>query len=587
MIRNYPHWRANLLYSVWPKGRFTSERLNSFLNYLLMPSCTVCAEFNLALLSDVLDLRSELLHKTEKLIVLLGGVAQTSPYPPRKGPHPLKESFSNDGIEVIPNVPKSPRDPSPISSHLDLGLRWTADDYKLDIEANKSTVPTIEVFDKTRNRRLSTVSAVSKQSKKSKSERIDQSIPLKSSMDILTNIFSNRNSRVRRSSITSKRPLSQVTTHVVEITAPKSDHEIVGSPPNQKSSQFSEKLDNAAVTTTNAHKSDGTRTKGESIAERVLANQSVKSSNTSLESAKSSSMLPSLGRYMFAQNTALQQLLKRDVNATRNQQSLVGMERNLETIDSNSEFSDSAVHRSTHSFADMADKEESNMMHNYAFASFKPKKSSDQLLRHSSDRIEYVPPPNAGFPVKKKSQQIGKSQEFALKPKPGGGNAFTAASQEIVHGWSSRASAVHASKRHSGTGTVQSHDGKENREDAVYKNAGGDNGKGWLGSVYLFLFLLPAFDNKGRPLTNDSFDGSDLDGISFEVHGLHPKSYFCTALDFIMSSLFFVCLWIIPFMISYDLSEEVLLGLSLTHQTRTQCAHSENMKLFDPLSRIG
>ncbi|KAJ3081804.1 hypothetical protein HDU99_004625 [Rhizoclosmatium hyalinum] len=447
------------------------------------------------------------------------------------------------------------------SSHLDLGLRWTADDYKLDIEANKSTVPTIEVFDKTRNRRLSAVSAVSKQSKKSKSERIDQSIPLKSSMDLLTNIFSNRNSRVRRSSIASKRPLSQITTHVVEITAPKSDQDIVGSPPNQKISQFSEKLDNAAVTTTFAHKSDGTRTKGESIAERVLANQSVKSSNTSLESAKSSSMLPSLGRYMFAQNTALQQLLKRDVNATRNQQSLVGMERNLETINSNSEFSESAVHRSTPSFADMADKEESNMMHNYAFASFKPKKSSDQLLGHSSDGIGYVPPPNAGFPVKKKSQQIGKSQEFALKPKPGGGvggtspiihgaglrrksglqNAFTAASQEIVHGWSSRASAVHASKRHSReeTGTVQSHDDKENREDAVYKNAGGDNGKGWLGSVYLFLFLLPAFDNKGRPLTNDSFDGSDLDGISFEVHGLHPKSYFCTALDFIMSCEFF------------------------------------------------
>ncbi|KAI9338210.1 hypothetical protein BDR26DRAFT_919486 [Obelidium mucronatum] len=73
-----------------------------------------------------------------------------------------------------------------------------------------------------------------------------------------------------------------------------------------------------------------------------------------------------------------------------------------------------------------------------------------------------------------------------------------------------------------------------------------------LYQYYLVCFLLPAYDNKGRKLTLDQFDEADFDSIRFWVNGLHPKSYFNTVWDFVMSIAYFVILWIIPYVVAFN-----------------------------------
>ncbi|KAJ3027377.1 UNVERIFIED_CONTAM: hypothetical protein HDU68_003950 [Siphonaria sp. JEL0065] len=51
-----------------------------------------------------------------------------------------------------------------------------------------------------------------------------------------------------------------------------------------------------------------------------------------------------------------------------------------------------------------------------------------------------------------------------------------------------------------------------------------------------FFFLLPAFDAKGKQITLNYFDSSDFDALNFKKTGLHPKSYFNTLWDFVMTS---------------------------------------------------
>ncbi|ORY36820.1 hypothetical protein BCR33DRAFT_789988 [Rhizoclosmatium globosum] len=68
---------------------------------------------------------------------------------------------------------------------------------------------------------------------------------------------------------------------------------------------------------------------------------------------------------------------------------------------------------------------------------------------------------------------------------------------------------------------------------------------------FLCLIILPAYDNKGRKLTLDQFDEADFDAISFVVNGFHPKSYFVTLWDFLISLVYGAALWIIPFLTSY------------------------------------
>ncbi|ORY29913.1 hypothetical protein BCR33DRAFT_572142 [Rhizoclosmatium globosum] len=74
-----------------------------------------------------------------------------------------------------------------------------------------------------------------------------------------------------------------------------------------------------------------------------------------------------------------------------------------------------------------------------------------------------------------------------------------------------------------------------------------------------FWFMLPSFDGKGKRVAATFFEAGDLESIEFRKHGLHPKSWFNTGWDFILSLAYFVCLWVIPFVICFDLTDQVVL----------------------------
>ncbi|KAJ3012238.1 UNVERIFIED_CONTAM: hypothetical protein HDU68_001309 [Siphonaria sp. JEL0065] len=53
--------------------------------------------------------------------------------------------------------------------------------------------------------------------------------------------------------------------------------------------------------------------------------------------------------------------------------------------------------------------------------------------------------------------------------------------------------------------------------------------------AFVLWFLLPAFDNKGRPLDLEQFDRSDFDDATFELCGMHPRSCFISYWNFFMT----------------------------------------------------
>ncbi|KAI9333990.1 hypothetical protein BDR26DRAFT_867587 [Obelidium mucronatum] len=71
-------------------------------------------------------------------------------------------------------------------------------------------------------------------------------------------------------------------------------------------------------------------------------------------------------------------------------------------------------------------------------------------------------------------------------------------------------------------------------------------------SLTKLLFLVPAFDGKGRNLNVSHFNASDFEAVSFLHYGIHPRSYFITYWDFVISGFLMVILWIVPFVVSFS-----------------------------------
>ncbi|KAJ3239779.1 hypothetical protein HDU81_005277 [Chytriomyces hyalinus] len=72
-----------------------------------------------------------------------------------------------------------------------------------------------------------------------------------------------------------------------------------------------------------------------------------------------------------------------------------------------------------------------------------------------------------------------------------------------------------------------------------------------------FWFLLPAYDNKGQRIRLENFDVADFAAIIFTENVLHPKSDFSTVWDLLMIAAHFLILWVIPFIVGFDMNHEV------------------------------
>ncbi|ORY40157.1 hypothetical protein BCR33DRAFT_371148 [Rhizoclosmatium globosum] len=71
-------------------------------------------------------------------------------------------------------------------------------------------------------------------------------------------------------------------------------------------------------------------------------------------------------------------------------------------------------------------------------------------------------------------------------------------------------------------------------------------------NIFLSIFLLPAFDGKGKIIDVELFDKEDTKNVSFLVNGIHPKSYFHTLWDLLTVCASLVYLWYIPFLATFS-----------------------------------
>ncbi|KAJ3194486.1 Potassium voltage-gated channel sub H member 7 [Entophlyctis luteolus] len=70
-------------------------------------------------------------------------------------------------------------------------------------------------------------------------------------------------------------------------------------------------------------------------------------------------------------------------------------------------------------------------------------------------------------------------------------------------------------------------------------------------SFSTLIFLIPAFDGRGRSLSVYHFNQTDFENVHFFKNGLHPKSYFANTWDFTFSMSFLAFVWIAPFSIAF------------------------------------
>ncbi|ORY43461.1 hypothetical protein BCR33DRAFT_766643 [Rhizoclosmatium globosum] len=68
---------------------------------------------------------------------------------------------------------------------------------------------------------------------------------------------------------------------------------------------------------------------------------------------------------------------------------------------------------------------------------------------------------------------------------------------------------------------------------------------------FVLSFLLPAYDSKGARVALDSFDRTDVAGMSLRLNGFHPKSRFQTIFDLLMIVVHFASLCVVPFLIGF------------------------------------
>ncbi|KAI8609115.1 hypothetical protein BC830DRAFT_1152303 [Chytriomyces sp. MP71] len=69
--------------------------------------------------------------------------------------------------------------------------------------------------------------------------------------------------------------------------------------------------------------------------------------------------------------------------------------------------------------------------------------------------------------------------------------------------------------------------------------------------LVVYYCLIPAYDTKGRKITAAQFEIEDLNGISFVRHGLHPNSHFNSVWKLVISLLYILSLWAIPFIVAF------------------------------------
>ncbi|KAI8619990.1 hypothetical protein BC830DRAFT_657340 [Chytriomyces sp. MP71] len=72
---------------------------------------------------------------------------------------------------------------------------------------------------------------------------------------------------------------------------------------------------------------------------------------------------------------------------------------------------------------------------------------------------------------------------------------------------------------------------------------------------FVLNFLIPVFDNKGRVVDLDQFDRADIADAAFSVCGLHPRSLFSSYWDFVMTILYLLMLWLLPFSICFTITD--------------------------------
>ncbi|KAJ3077209.1 hypothetical protein HDU98_006396 [Podochytrium sp. JEL0797] len=104
-------------------------------------NASTVADLHRLLVNEIVDMRAEMLSKTEYLLTLLDSFAAPTRNPTKQSISPARRAFAQDMQRSSKAVSYQFLSHESHASMLSLGIRLTGEDYSADIEANKSLPP--------------------------------------------------------------------------------------------------------------------------------------------------------------------------------------------------------------------------------------------------------------------------------------------------------------------------------------------------------------------------------------------------------------------------------------------------------------
>ncbi|ORY43496.1 hypothetical protein BCR33DRAFT_766667, partial [Rhizoclosmatium globosum] len=512
------------------------------------------ADLNTVLLQKLLDLKSETDSKIEELVLM---IQQTQTFPASKARNTQKSN------------------PSLKANHINMGVRWEAEDYSPNIELNNSSRPNFFVSKVTKDTSAGTKASVES---------------LKISGSNLMNGSQFLAFRARRGSLQDHTPLKK--THLDNIIRLESvvsrssscDSIAMTSPKWTDNPQFLATLTRSGSSDSGIN-FDRRTSVSNSLQRKSMAAQGIavkKSSNLVSQSVLASavhtegdgristlprnsktSSLKSAQRSEISEEAKSNPKTNAESNSSLNVSDSLCRENKIKPASIShtqqliipkhlNHLRESSLSQSVSSFDSMEfDKFVEDVK---LFASPSPNKINITELTNVEVVQPSLPPPF--IPVPKNAGDAPQSQTVSQTPS-------TTPSRPVVepqpppkqHRFSYSTASRQAKK-------LDSAQKKQILKSIQSMPLLGDVESSWLYDMISYWCLFPAYDSKGRQISVDQFDKSDFDAMKFVVNGIHPKSLFITNFDCFMIIVHFICISLVPFVIGfYELLNYEVLNL--------------------------
>ncbi|KAJ3285421.1 hypothetical protein HDU79_007343 [Rhizoclosmatium sp. JEL0117] len=503
-----------------------------------------------ALLQSILELKSEVNTKADKLIILLHQVFPSSTSARQR---PLNH---NTELHVIPR-PVQISSTSLKSNHLDFGLRWDIADFAVPTDFNNSAPPPLFKVKTSTSANISSLSITKRSATGASGTHIPEFAAFRQKKQgSSTSIASSQVERRAKSPLLVRKHMGPVDLKTIDSG--------ILSPSSERIDSLRSRALLQASNTSGLNKKDSTQSSSLNRAVNKIKTQDLNSlqQSHSLQSDGTGGVASLDRRGTLNNYGTLVNHGGTEVNIFPQDELIdaVSMAPRISVTEVISQPNTTLPHNSHPPESKMQLSSGSSLDANASVGSFNSQEMQDFI--HEVQAMKAAGPTDEHSQKKAVASRRGSYDQKPLGPTSPRESVISRVTDiaspyatlerskllpnSIKYANVTNQSSVHRAPPVASTMTFSINSGNE--PDALPKTTL----SGLIYDIFSYSCLIPAYDSKGRRITLDQFDSSDFDGISFRTNGLHPKSILITYVDCFMVIVYVTCLAEVPFVIGFN-----------------------------------